>query len=219
VVEELELLVFEPPEPVEPVEPVEPELELLDPPSSPNRARKPPAPLELLELERLMVAWSPCFTWPIWVSSTVLVTLKLSLEITTIWADEVPDEPPVVLDAPPVVLDAPPRALDADAAEELFEADPEPVTCWPVVRFTDATVPAMVEVSEASARLVWADVSWDWAEVTDALSERIWLVDAPLDSSLDSLAWADVRLAWAESTVAWRAEASTEASTWPAVTV
>ena len=60
------------------------------------------------------------------------------------------------------------------------EDPPLPDTCCPTERSTEATVPAMVEVREASARSVWADVSEDWAEVTEALSERIWLVDAPL---------------------------------------
>ena len=34
------------------------------------------------------------------------------------------------------------------------------------------------------------------AEVTDAWSERIWLVDAPFDSSLESFASAADKLAW-----------------------
>ena len=55
---------------------------------------------------------------------------------------------------------------------------------------------------------MFADVSWDWADVTDAWSDWIWLVDAPSASSLDSLAWAAVRLAWAESAVAWSADGS-----------
>ena len=52
---------------------------------------------------------------------------------------------------------------------------PVPVTCWPTVRLTEATVPAMVErqrgVVEGGLRLE----SEDSAEVTDAWSESIWV--------------------------------------------
>ena len=59
------------------------------------------------------------------------------------------------------------------------EPDPVPVTCWPTVRSTEATVPAIVEVSDASFRFVCAVDSDDSAEVTDAWSESIVLVEAP----------------------------------------
>ena len=52
-------------------------------------------------------------------------------------------------------------------------ADPVPVTCWPTVRSTEATVPEMVEVSDASFRFVCAVESEDSAEVTDASSVSI----------------------------------------------
>jgi hypothetical protein len=39
----------------------------------------------------------------------------------------------------------------------------------------------MVDVSDALARLVWAEVSWDCAEVTEAWSEVIWLEEALFD--------------------------------------
>jgi hypothetical protein len=46
-----------------------------------------------------------------------------------------------------------------------------PVTCCPTVRSTEATVPAIVEVSDASLRFVCAVETEDSAEVTDAWSE------------------------------------------------
>ena len=60
---------------------------------------------------------------------------------------------------------------------------PVPVTSWPAARFTDATVPAMVDVSEASFRLVWAVESDDSADVTDASSESIVLWDGLVAAS------------------------------------
>ena len=49
----------------------------------------------------------------------------------------------------------------------------------------------MVDVSDASFRLVCAVVTEDCAEVTDASSESICEFDALEPSSLDSLSWAD----------------------------
>lgn len=182
----------------------DPELEVLEllvlfePLAPPNSAAKnPPALLELLELERSMVAWSPCFTWPTWVSSTVALTLKLLVETTTIWADDEPDAAELVEDEG-LELPEPPGLAEDDADVDDAEPEedpPEPDTCWPTERSTEATVPAIVEVSEASARSVSADVSWDWAEVTEAWSERIWLVEAPLDWSLESFASAEDKVA------------------------
>ncbi len=65
--------------------------------------------------------------------------------------------------------------------ELLFDPEDElePVTCWPTVRLTAATVPSMVEVKVASAREVWALDTWVWAESTLAWSEAIWADDAP----------------------------------------
>jgi hypothetical protein len=167
------------------------------------------------------------------VSSTVALTMKLLVEMTTICADveldelladedaeldaeldaEEPADPPAK-PLPEVPVDPPLAPL----LEPPVEAEPEPEvvllldTCWPTLRLTEATVPAMVDVSEALARLVWAEVTWDCAEVTDAWSEVIWLDKALFDWSLDNLAWAALSEAWAESTVACRAEGSTVAS-------
>ena len=93
-----------------------------------------------------------------------------------------------------------------------------PVTCWPVVRSTEATVPEMVEVREASLRLVCAVDSEDSADVTDASSEST-AGAAPDASSLESRSSAAVSWAWAAVTSSDRAVVSTVASTCPAVTV
>ena len=99
------------------------------------------------------------------------------------------------------------------------EPEPVPVTCWPTVRSTEATVPAMVEVSDASLRFVCAVESDDSADVTDDSSESIWLVDALESSSLASLSCADVNCAWAAFRSSFSAVVSTVARTCPAVTV
>ncbi len=96
----------------------------------------------------------------------------------------------------------PPKLLEPEPPEP---PDPEPVTCSPTVRLTEATVPEIVDVSEASARSVCADERADSADVTDASSESIWVVSAPAASSLDNRAWADASCACAELTSAWRA--------------
>ncbi len=97
---------------------------------------------------------------------------------------------------------------------------PVPVTSWPAVRFTDATVPAMVDVSEASFRLVCAVESEDSAEVTDAWSESIVLWDGLVAaSSLERRSSAEVSCACAALTSSESAVVSTVASTCPAVTL
>ncbi len=96
---------------------------------------------------------------------------------------------------------------------------PPPLTCWPVVRLTDATVPAMVEVSEASVRFVCAVVSEDSAEVTAASSESMVVVDEPEAWSLERRSSAAASCAWAAARSACSAVGSTVARTCPAVTV
>ena len=51
--------------------------------------------------------------------------------------------------------------------------EPVPSTCWPTVRLTAATVPAMVEVSVASETEVWASVTVVCVEAMFASSEAI----------------------------------------------
>jgi len=158
----------------------------------------------------------------------VALTTKLLVEMTTICALDELDDDELALDAEELadgealllgLLLDPVEAGELDEeAEPEPEPEPEPellevpATCWPTLRLTEATVPVMVEVSEALSRLVWSDVSWDCAEVTDAWSEAIWLAEALADWSLASLAWAEVNEACAELTVAWRADGSTVAS-------
>ena len=102
------------------------------------------------------------------------------MPITTIWPDVLPVEPDPVEPVPVELEPVPASPVPAFPLPE-----PVPVTCWPTVRLTEATVPAMVEVSEASFRLVCAVESEDSADVTEASSESIWLVEALAASSLD----------------------------------
>ena len=83
----------------------------------------------------------------------------------------------------------------------------EPETCWPTVRSTEATVPAMVEVKVASASAVCAVVTCVWDESTLAWSEAIWADDAPAAWSEVSWAWSLARTAWA-----WARDAVSEES-------
>ena len=71
------------------------------------------------------------------------------------------------------------------------------MTCWPTVRLTEATVPAMVDVSVASDSEVWALVTWVCAEAMSASSEAICADEAPLVWSVASWAWSLARSAWA----------------------
>ena len=96
---------------------------------------------------------------------------------------------------------------------------PEPVTSWPTVRFTEATVPAIVEVSDASFRFVSAVETEDSAEVTEAWSESSVLWDALAAWSLARRSWADVSWACAALNCSESAVVSTVANTSPAVTV
>ena len=96
---------------------------------------------------------------------------------------------------------------------------PVPVTCWPTVRLTEATVPAMVDVSAASLSAVWALESDDSAEVTAAWSESIVVVAALEASSAARRASAEDSWACAALTSSESAVVFTVASTSPAVTV
>ena len=80
-------------------------------------------------------------------------------------------------------------------------------------------MPEIVEVNDASLRLVCAVDNDDSADVTDASSESIELVDAPDASSLESRSSAAVSCAWAAVTSSDSALVSTVANTCPAVTV
>src|SRR5579875_476599 len=135
-----------------------------------------------------------------------------------------PDEAPPT-ELPPVEApldDEPDEPEDPEEPDEPDEPEddeePEPVTSWPTVRLTAATLPVMLERRVASARSVSAVVRADWADVTADWSESIWLVEAESDLSLDSLAWSADRVAVAASTSSRRAELPTVARDWPALT-
>jgi len=69
------------------------------------------------------------------------------------------------------------------------------VTCCPTVRFTADTVPAMVEVSVASANELWAEESWACDEATKASSAAIWALEALSAWSVASLDWSEASVA------------------------
>jgi hypothetical protein len=128
----------------------------------------------VVEFSGVITAWSPTLTWPTWVSSTVVLTVYEFVEMTVIWA-EVDDEEEELLEAVDGTADVadPPNSLDPELLDPAPEAPededvPDPVTSSPTARPTDATVPAIVEVRLASARLVCAVVRLVCAVVTDA---------------------------------------------------
>ena len=153
-----------------------------------------------VEPDTVIFAWSPTAAWPTWALLTVVSTTYEPVATTTtcavveLEADE--DEPPVDAlpdPAPPPVVELEPgeEPEPVDPAEELeLPFDPEeeldPATCWPTVRSTEATVPAMVEVKVASDSAVCALATWVWADATVAWSEAIWAADALPLSSLDN---------------------------------
>src|SRR4051812_36602605 len=95
---------------------------------------------------------------------------------------------------------------------------PVPPSCWPTVRLTTATVPAIGAVSDAPDRAAWALANWAWAAVSDAWSELACALDAPLDWSEESRAAAESTVACAWATWLCRAAESTVASTAPCAT-
>jgi hypothetical protein len=141
------------------------------------------------------------------------------VETTTTCADEEldvdddddedePDDVPVVALERPLAEDEPP-VDDVPLLEGvvLLEDVLDPVTCWPTVKSTDATVPVMAEVKVASESEVCALVTCVSADAIVALSEAICADDAPSSSSVDSWAWSLARVAWA-----WVSAAANEVS-------
>ena len=134
--------------------------------------------MSAVDPDTVTVAWSPTFTWLTWVLFTVELTMYEPVDTTTTWAlealeDDVapvdataevpPDEPAWENPLDPVPEPVPPEdADDEPAADDVDEAD-ELLTCWPTVRLTEATVPAMVEVRVASDTDDWAEATWVWA--------------------------------------------------------
>ena len=143
------------------------------------------------------------------------------METTTTWAlveDELLDEEALVaLDPPKPLVPVPePPVVPADELDDPVE--PDPLTCWPTVRFTLATVPSMVDVRVASARSVWALVSWACDESTAAWSAASWAAEAPSAWSDANFDWSRATVASAWATVACRVVSLMVASVWPAVT-
>ena len=72
---------------------------------------------------------------------------------------------------------------------------PVPLSCWPTVRLTAATVPSMGAVRVAPPSEDWALANWAWAAARLAWSDASWALEDPLASSLESLAVAESTLA------------------------
>src|SRR5579884_2496998 len=203
-----------PPVPVAPV-PVPVPVAAAPRPAPVKPKRPPPSPVVVAPAadEEVMVAGWPVLIRLIWVSSTLRLTTKLVLMTWTSGFDEEFEEPDVedagVCDIPELV--PVPCKLVAPA--------PLLPSCSPTVRLTTDTVPAIGEVSEASARFAWAVARLALAAARLAWSALVWAAEAPDDTSESTLAWswATVALAWA--TLLWRLAELTVARTWPAVTV
>ena len=78
----------------------------------------------------------------------------------------------------------------------LLEPPDDPPTCWPTVRFTSATNPAMGEVSVAAVIACWAAVTWPCADVAAAVSAASYVELVELSAlSAATLACAVARVA------------------------
>ncbi len=118
---------------------------------------------------------------------TVAFTMYEPVETTTTCALDEPDaaeeEDAAALEELPANEPLPVEPVDPellvpdepapDAAEEV-----DAVTCWPTVRFIEATVPAMVDSRVASSNDVCAVVTCVCAEAILASSRAIWLAEA-----------------------------------------
>src|SRR5579864_1071630 len=110
---------------------------------------------------------------PIWVSSTL--TFTTNVPVLIIWIcgvdEELDEELLLALDAPPPPPPPPPPlllgalVLPEPVADPLRFVPPAPVplSCWPTVRLTAATVPLIGAVSVAPFNDAWALASWAWA--------------------------------------------------------
>src|SRR4051812_24988546 len=207
-----------------------------------NRAPPPPPrPPVPGELDGVTVAPWPTAMRPIWVSSTLTFTTKAPVLIIWICGvdDELDDEELLALDPVPALPPPPPPAPEELALPLLAEfvlpepvaeplrfvpPVPEPLSCWPTVRLTAATVPSIGAVRVAPFNDAWALASWAWAATRLAWSDWIWAADALLVWSLESFAVAESTLACALVTWLWRAAESRVANTvplgtcWPAFT-
>src|SRR6266851_847644 len=103
----------------------------------------------------VITTWSPVLIWPTTVALTFALITSLAL-ITVI--DELELLEPVPPDPPP--LPSPPPPLPPPPP------DP-PLTCWPMVRPAETTMPLTGDVSVVPARAALAVPTWDWAALTD----------------------------------------------------
>jgi hypothetical protein len=94
---------------------------------------------------------------------------ELALELEELLAVELPvlvalPPPPVVEPLEGVFVRPEPVLVPLMLVPDV----PVPLSCWPTVRFTVATVPSMGAVNVAPDNDVWALASWAWADVTFA---------------------------------------------------
>jgi hypothetical protein len=152
----------------------------------------------------VIVAWFPTCTWDTEVLDTDALTMYEPVDTTTTWAldeldaaeDDAEDDEDAAPPADPPPNDPlPEEPLEPDPAPDpLLPEDPEvalpeeeePATCWPTVRFTDATVPVMDDTKLALFAAVCAVLTWDSAEAMLALSRAIWVAEALAASSVAS---------------------------------
>ena len=184
----------------------------------------------VVEPPGVMTAWSPTWIWPTSVSSTVVFTVKEPVDTTTMsllapLEEELAAEEDWAFAAAPRPLSPddragpPDRSPDPDPPEPLDPPDPELAeTSSPTVRLTEATVPAKVAVRLASARLLCALDSCDWADVTAACRSRSgwWTRRWPGRSTAGP--GRRKAVAWAAFTSSCRAVGSILARTCPLVT-
>jgi hypothetical protein len=106
----------------------------------------------------------------------VPTTTICALELLDELLDELDEDAPEPLNAlPDPLVPLPLEELEELAGEELADElpEPDPDTCWPTVRFSVATVPAIVDVNVASAREFWAELRDACAALTADSSEVI----------------------------------------------
>ena len=125
--------------------------------------------------------------------------------MTVTWVEELLEEEELAVEpvAPPPVepLPVPEPNPDPEPEPEL-EPDPDPeleledpLICWPTLKFTEATTPAIGDVRLASVREACAESTWPCAAVAAAVSAASWVLDAA--ESAVTLACAEARLACA----------------------
>src|SRR6266851_6044982 len=169
----------------------------------------------------VITTWSPVLIWPTTVSLTfalitslALITVIDELELLEPVPPDPPPLPPPPLDPPP--LDPPPLP---SPPPPLPPPPPDPpLTCWPMVRPAETTMPLTGDVSVVPARAALAVPTSDWAALTDDWSAASWALDALLAWSWESWDWAPARLARACAACALSEAESMVARAWPFVT-